>query len=108
ASEREALPFVFENVPLFQTVDIEAVNAPGALRDAFLAFVNENAAALDERRQLIPALFRPLSVRVNSGVPWRPLDLRGVDEDVLSTYPRLRQHIETVGCAGCHAVGEFV
>lgn len=107
-SEREALPFVFENVPLFQTVDIAAVNAPGPLREAFLAFVNANAAALDERRQLIPPSFRPPSVRVNSGVPWQPLDLSGVDEDVLASYPRLRQHIETVGCAGCHSAGEFV
>lgn len=107
-SERDVLPLAFENVPLFQTVDIAAVNAPGALRESFLAFVADNAAALDERRALIPAQFRPLSVRVNSGVPWVPLDLEGVGDEVLSSYPRLRQRIETVGCAGCHLVSEFV
>ncbi len=108
ASEQATLPFVFENVPLFQTVDISAVNAPGPLRESFLTFVAENAASLNERRQLIPAAFRPLSVRVNSGVPWQPLNLDGVGDELLASYPSLRQHIETVGCAGCHMAGEFV
>ncbi|MFZ9889691.1 MAG: hypothetical protein ACO3JL_19520, partial [Myxococcota bacterium] len=102
------LPLRFENPALFQTVDVARVNAPGPLRQAFLSFVEQNAAVLDERRALLPEEFRPLSVRVNAGVPWIPLDLAGVDAEVLASFPKLRQHIEAVGCSGCHSTGEFV
>ena len=37
-----------DNRPLFQTVDIPAVNAPGPLRDGFLAWVAEEVDALAE------------------------------------------------------------
>lgn len=103
-----SLPAHFENRPLFQTVDIPAINALGPLRDSFLAFVEENAHALDEQRVLLPAVYRPLSIRVNAGVPWVALDLEGVRPALLATYPKLRQHIESVGCAGCHAAADVV
>lgn len=105
----DVLPFVLDNPPLFQTVDIPAVNAPGPVRDLFVEFVEANAAALAARTALIPAAFRARSARVNDGVPWAPLDLSGVDEAVLASYPSLRQQIEIIGCPACHtADADFV
>jgi hypothetical protein len=98
-----------ENPPLFQQIDTEAVNAPGTLREAFLAFVEQNAAALDARALLIPERFRPRSRRVTQGVPAVPLDLSGVSPATLAAFPELRRHIEIVGCTACHtADAEFV
>ncbi len=102
AQTAPSLPFVLDNPPLFQTVDIPAVNAPGAVRDLFLAFVEENAAGLAERAVRIPEAFRARSARLNDGVPWVPLDLTGVDAAVLGSYPTLRQQIEIIGCPACH------
>ncbi len=98
-----ALPRVLDDVPLFQTIDVVAVNAPGPLREQLLAFVAANAAALDARTAEIPAALRARSARVNDGVPWVPLDLSGVDESVLAAYPDLRRNMEMVGCPACHA-----
>lgn len=106
---RELIPYVFDNPPLFQTVDTPRLNAPGALRDAFLAFVEANAADLDARRARIPESFRARSARVNAGVPWTPLDLTGVSDELLAAYPDLRRNIEIVGCPACHTADvEFV
>jgi hypothetical protein len=99
----------FENIPLFQQVDAERLNEPGPARDAFLDFVEANAEALNSRTLLIPEAHRPQSVRVNQGVPWIPLDLSGVDPAVLEAHPQLRQNIEIMGCAACHATdADFV
>lgn len=109
SSPTPELPSVFENPPLFQTVDVPAVNAAGPLRASFLSFVEENAAALDARTALVPEEFRASSARVNDGVPWIPLSLDGVDPAVLSAYPNLRGNLEIVGCPACHtADAEFV
>ncbi|MBX3246501.1 MAG: hypothetical protein KF901_04895 [Myxococcales bacterium] len=89
-----------ENPPLFQTVDAERLNRRGPDRDAFLAWVEENAAAIDARALLVPERFRAPSARVNDGVPWIPLDLEGVP--AIARYPRLRQQLEMVGCPACH------
>ena len=98
-----------ENPPLFQTVDTARLNNAGPDRDAFLQFVSENAPALDARAVLLPERFRSPSARVNAGVPWIPLDLAGLDSDVLSSYPDLRSNIEIVGCPACHAAdADFV
>lgn len=97
------------NPPLFQTVDIPRVNAPGATRDAFLDFVETNAAALDARTIAIPDAYRSPSARVAAGVPRTPLDLTGVDAAVLAQHPDLRKNVEIVGCPVCHtADAEFV
>jgi hypothetical protein len=95
-----------ENPPLFQQVD----TGMGADRRAeFAAFVDDNADALDDRRLLIPERFRAPSTRVAQGVPWTPLDLSAVSSTTLAAHPRLRQHLEIVGCAACHtADAEFV
>ncbi|MBX3274155.1 MAG: hypothetical protein KF729_28065, partial [Sandaracinaceae bacterium] len=90
-----------ENRPLFQTVDTERLNRAGPDRGAFLAWVGDNAAALDARTQLVPERFRAPSARVNDGVPWIALDLGGLA--ALERYPRLRQQLEIVGCPACHA-----
>ncbi len=94
---------VFENPPLFQTIDAPRLNRAGATRDAFLSFVSDNAAALDARAVALPEQFRGQSARVNAGVPWVPLDLSGADADAISSYPELRQNIEIIGCPACHA-----
>ena len=91
------------NRPLFQTVDIEGLNRAGARREAFLRFVAENAAALDARKMLIPERFRAKSARLNQGVPWIPLSLDGLPRHVTERYPKLRQHIEIIGCPACHS-----
>lgn len=100
---------VFDNPPLFQTVDIPAVNTPGPLRDELLAWVEDNAADIDARTAVVPESFRAPSARVNDGVPWVPLDLTGVDEQVLAARPTLRGNLEIVGCHACHATdADFV
>lgn len=96
------LPRIFDNRPLFQTVDIARMNEPGSERDAFLAWVSENAAAIDARQLEIPEPFRSQSTRANQGVPWVPLELTGVDPAVLAAYPDLRRNLEIVGCPACH------
>lgn len=90
-----------QNPPLFQQLDVERLNQPGALRDDFLAWVDANEAALQARRLLIPERFRTPSVRVTQGVPQVPLSLPG--------RAALRQQLEIVGCAACHtADADFV
>lgn len=103
------LPFVFDNPALFQQVDVEGLNPSGARRDDFIAWVNDNADALDARRVLIPERFRPPSVRVSQGVVRTPLSLRGLPSDTLARLPNLGANIELVGCAVCHtADADFV
>ncbi len=94
-------PQVLENRPLFQTVDLPRVNAPGPDREAFLAYVTANADALRERRAEVPEAFRSPSGRLNQGVPWEPLDLSGLPASV-GDLTSLRQAVEQVGCVGCH------
>lgn len=94
---------VFQNPPLFQTIDTARLNEPGPRRDEFLQFVEENAGELDARTIRLPERFRPQSARVNAGVPWVPLDLDGVDPTVTEQFPELRQNIEMMGCPACHA-----
>ena len=104
-----ALPFIFENPPLFQQVDVEKLNVAGALRDEFLQWLKENAAALDARRLRYPEKFRPQSVRVTQGVVRTPLSLAGLDAQVAAQFPQLRQQVELTGCAVCHtADADFV
>ena len=104
---------VFVNPPLFQTLDVPAINAPGPLRDEFLAFVAENLDALAERRQLIPEQFRPLVAHVDDDGTRPILDLSGLSDlagDALERYPDLTERIELIGCPACHTAPfpEFV
>jgi mono/diheme cytochrome c family protein len=95
-----------DNPPLFQQVDVDRLNAPGALRDDFLAWVRENVPALEARTLLIPERFRAPSVRVTQGVPRVALRL---DAALDAQAPTLRQQLELVGCAACHtADADFV
>jgi hypothetical protein len=104
-----ALPYLFENPPAFQAVDVAGLNPTSARRDAFLDWVEANAADIDQRRFLIPVEYRtrnPVSV---SGIPRVPLSLAGVSSEIRAQYPNLRQNLEIVGCAACHtADAEFV
>lgn len=97
-----------QNPPLFQTLNVPRINAPGPLRDTFLAWVRSEAPAIDARTAVIPLELRPPSARVNDGVPWIPVDLTGL-EDLTTSYPNLRQNLEIVGCPACHATdADFV
>lgn len=97
------------NPPLFQTVDIPRMNLAGAERDAFLAWVETNAAALDARTLAVPTTYRSASARVADGFPRELLDLTGVPAGVLAQFPDLRKNVELVGCPVCHtADADFV
>lgn len=96
---RDALPTVVTNPRLFQTVDVEAVNAPGALREDFLAWVAANADAVEARSIGVPERFAPLSARATEGVLRPELDLSGIDPARSET---LRVALDRVGCPGCH------
>lgn len=100
------LPRIFDNLPLFQTIDTPRLNLPGPARDTFLKWVDANADALGERRLLIPEEFRAMSARVNQGVPWEPLKLT---PELDAAHPDLRKNLEIVGCPACHATdADFV
>lgn len=104
-----ALPYVLENPPLFQQVDVEGLNLAGARRDGFLQWVEANAASIDARTMAIPDVYRAQSVRVVQGVPRTPISLAGLNATVAAQYPQLRQKLELVGCAACHtADADFV
>ena len=96
------LPFVFENPPLFQQLDVERLNASGPLRSNFLSWVGTNAALATARQLPIAERFRPQSIRAASGVPRQVLSLTGLDPQVANQNPQLRQQLELVGCAACH------
>jgi hypothetical protein len=99
-------PQTLDNRPLFQTLDIPRLNAPGPDRDAFLAWAETNADALSQRHLIIPEEFRAASARANQGTPWVPLQLTPALE---AGYPALRRNLEIVGCPACHATdAEFV
>ncbi|MDP3235653.1 MAG: hypothetical protein Q8N26_22905 [Myxococcales bacterium] len=96
------LPFVFENPPLFQQLDVERLNVAGPLRTDFLSWVTTNAALAASRQLPIADRFRPQSIRAALGVPRQVLSLTGLDAQVQSQYPQLRQQLEVIGCAACH------
>jgi hypothetical protein len=103
------LPFVLDNPPLFQTVDAESLNAPGPLRDDFLAWVAGQANAIDQRRAEIPERFRRPSARVIQGVPRTVLSLDGLAPAIAAAHPSLRAKLELVGCPACHTTdADFV
>lgn len=104
-----ALPYVLENPPLFQQLDVEGLNAAGARRDAFLAWVEASAAAIDARTAPVPEVFRAQSVRVVQGGARTPISLAGLSPSTSAQYPALRQNLELMGCAACHtADADFV
>ncbi len=109
ASTMGTLPFVLENPPLFQTVDIAGLNPPGPRRTAFLQWVADNAADIDRRRMLIPEQFRAKHAIAPTAIARTPLNLRGLDQGVQARYPDLRKKLEIVGCPACHtADADFV
>lgn len=99
-------PATLDNRPLFQTVDTPRLNTAGPDRDAFLAWAEANAEAINHRTLEIPATFRAASARANQGTPWVPLQLTPALD---AAWPDLRRNLEIVGCPACHATdAEFV
>ncbi len=99
---RAELPHVLENQPLFETVDVAALDAPGALRDDFLAWLASAADGVEARTVRIPDRFAPLSARATEGATRPVLDLSGLDTSLAARSERLRLAIDRVGCPGCH------
>ena len=100
----------FVNPPLFQQVDVEVLNKPGAARDAFLLWVKDNAPGARRAHGGVPRVFRAASQATDPVVkPRVPLSLAGLDPASRRSFPNLRQKIEVVGCAVCHtADADFV
>ena len=82
----------FTNPPMFQTIDIARVNAPGPLRDAFLADIAANATAIAERRWPVPAQYRSAVAEVQ---PNTQAPLPDVPGD-------LARPLAMIGCPRCH------
>lgn len=97
-SAEPGLPHVLENPPLFQTIDVAAVNAAGPLRDDLLAWIAANADAIEARTIAIPPRFAPRSARATEGVLRAELDLSGLEPRI----DTLRTALDRVGCPGCH------
>lgn len=91
-----------DNPPLFQTVATPFLNPPGPLRDDFLAWVGDNAAAIADRTAEIPSSFRFASAQAPPSVPAEALDLTGLDPVLLASQPGLARALEIVGCPTCH------
>ncbi len=89
------------NPPLFQTVDVARVNAPGPTRDAFLAAVAAAPAAIDAQRWEVPVAFRAPVIEVQPNAQAALVDLSPLSE-VLTTYPALPRAIGMIGCPRCH------
>jgi hypothetical protein len=81
------------NLPLFQTIDVARVNAPGPLRDAFVAAVNANASAIAARTWAVPAMFRTAVAEVQPNSK-APLPDAG--------SPELSRALGMIGCPRCH------
>jgi hypothetical protein len=95
-----------DNPPMFQTIDVEALDQPGPARDDFLAWVADNAGDLAARRAPIPERFRPRSARVPPTGDRQTLDLTGLDPAILAQYPTLGSDIEIAGCPACHTTDD--
>jgi hypothetical protein len=89
------------NPPLFQTIDLARVDAPGPTRDAFLDEVRTNADAIAARTWLVPAQFRAAVAEVQPNVKAPLVDLSPLGE-VLATYPELPRALGMIGCPRCH------
>lgn len=81
------------NPPLFQTIDVPRVNAPGATRDAFLAAVAANADAIAERTWTVPAMFRTAVAEV------QPTEVAALPDTGDATRDRA---LGMIGCPRCH------
>jgi hypothetical protein len=82
----------FTNPPLFQTIDVARVNAPGALRDAFLADVAANATAIAERHWSVPPQYRSAVAEVQPNTQAAMPDVPG----------ELARPLAMIGCPRCH------
>ena len=92
------------NPPLFQTIDVARVNAPGPTRDAFLAIVRENAAAIAARTWDVPGELRGRVAEVQPNQQAPLVDLSPLAE-TLATYPDLPRELGLIGCPRCHTDG---
>lgn len=85
------------NPPLFQTIDVARVNAMGPTRDAFLADVAADLAAIAARTWSVPVQYRSAVAEVQPNVK-APL----VDLTPLATSSELPRALGMIGCPRCH------
>ena len=102
----------FENPPLFQTLDVDALSQPGPLRTDFLNFLADNAAGLDQGMVVIPARFRAPFAQMTADQP-RPavrIEPGDLPPTVTAAHPNLLDNLELIGCVACHTTpaSEFV
>jgi hypothetical protein len=83
------------NPPLFQTVDVARVNAPGELRDAFVAEVGANADAIVARTWRVPARFTATVADVSPNIKAPLVELPELP-------PAVPMAIGMIGCPRCH------
>ncbi len=89
------------NPPLFQTVDVGRVNAPGPTRDAFLAEIAATPALVAMQAWPVPVRFRAAMAEVQPNVKAALVDLSPLTA-VVSAYPDLPRTIGMIGCPRCH------
>ncbi|MDQ3336849.1 MAG: hypothetical protein M4D80_16915 [Myxococcota bacterium] len=85
------------NPALFQTIDVARVNAPGPVRDAFLAAVTANVPAIASRTWAVPAMFRGTVAEVQPNEKATLVDLSPV-----SVPANLPHALGMIGCPRCH------
>lgn len=91
------------NPPLFQTLDVEALNVEGPRREALLEWIAEDPDAVLARRARVPEALSAPSLRAREGLPRPELDLSDLPGRLEDRAPALREALDTVGCPGCHA-----
>jgi hypothetical protein len=98
----------FSNPPLFQTIDVARVDAPGPTRDAFLADVAANADAIVARTWVVPPAYRAPVAEVQPTSQGALVDLSPLP-DLLAAHPELPRALGMIGCPRCHTdTADFV
>lgn len=89
------------NPPLFQTIDVARLDAPGPERDAFLALVSANAPQIAARTWSVPAELRAAVAEVAPNAKAALPDLSPLP-GALASYPSLPRALALIGCPRCH------
>jgi hypothetical protein len=89
------------NPLLFQTVDIDRLNAPGPARDRGLALIAAGAAQIAARAWPVPDELRAPVAEVAPNARAPLVDLSPLP-DVLARFPQLPRALGMIGCPRCH------
>ena len=89
------------NPPLFETVDVDRLNAPGVDRDRGLALIAAGAAQIAARAWPVPEELRAPVAEVAPNARASLADLSPLP-DVLARFPQLPRALGMIGCPRCH------